>query len=259
MGTSSRIPSAERALAVLRYLGSRARPVAASAIARDLDLPRSTTYHLLAVLAREGFVTRLPEERRFVLGPAAFEIADPHNRRQGLLGLARPLLVGLVAEVGHNGHLATLDGREVLYLAEERAPGGDLLVTDVDVRLPAHLTASGRALLAHLPAVQRTALYPTAASLVTRTGTGPRSLEALRTELRATRARGWAQEDGEVMPGLASVAAPAWDHLGQAVAALAVTFRRGRVEGTVRERLAFAVVAAAAALTGRLGGTPRDG
>lgn len=259
MGSSSRIPAVERALAVLRYLGSRARPVAASAIARDLGLPRSTTYHLLAVLVREGFVTRLPEERRFVLGPAAFEIADPHNRRQGLLGLARPLLVGLVAEVGHNGHLATLDGRDVLYLAEERVTDGDLLVTDVDVRLPAHLTASGRAMLAYLPAVQRTALYPTAASLVTRTGAGPQSLEALRTELRATHRRGWAQEDGEVAPGLASVAAPVWDHLGRAVAALAVTFRSGRVDGAARERLAAAVVAAAGVLTGRLGGKAPEG
>ena len=49
------------------------------------------------------------------------------------------------------GHLAVLHGRDVLYLVEERAPRRPSLVTDVGVRLPAHLTATGRAMLAALP------------------------------------------------------------------------------------------------------------
>ena len=55
-----------------------------------------------------------------------------------------------------------LHGRDVLYVVEERAPGRPPLVTDVGVRLPAHLTASGRAILAALPAAQVRALYPDA-------------------------------------------------------------------------------------------------
>ena len=42
--------------------------------------------------------------------------------------------------------IAVLHGRDVLYVVEERAPGRPPLVTDVGVRLPAHLTASGRAI-----------------------------------------------------------------------------------------------------------------
>lgn len=54
-------------------------------------------------------------------------------------------------------------------------PGRPALVTDVDVRLPSHLTASGRAILAGLPAAQVRALFPSAATFADRTGTGPRS------------------------------------------------------------------------------------
>ena len=48
----------------------------------------------------------------------------------------------------------------MLYVIEERAPGRPPLVTEVGVRLPAHLTASGRAILAALPTAQVRALYP---------------------------------------------------------------------------------------------------
>jgi DNA-binding IclR family transcriptional regulator len=254
MAGGSRVPAAERTLAVLRHLASQPRPVPAAAIARDLALPRSTIYHLLAVLERERFVTHLPEERRYALGVAAFEIGSAYLRHEGIVRLARPVLSRLVDEARENGHLAVLDGREVLYLLEERAPGGDVLVSDVDVRLPAHLTASGRALLSHLPPAQRTALYPTRAALGVRTGLGPASLPELRALLERTRQRGWADEDGEVTEGYASVGAAAFDHAGRPVAALAVTFRsaaRGTVE---REALATAVRDGARELTRRFGG-----
>ena len=99
-----------------------------------------------------------------------------------------------------------LHGRDVLYVVEERAPGRPPLVTDVGVRLPAHLTASGRAILAELPAAQVRALYPNPDAFVDRHGTGPRTLSRLRTLLADTRQRGFAIEEGEVTPGLSSVA-----------------------------------------------------
>jgi DNA-binding IclR family transcriptional regulator len=254
VGERSQMPAAERTLAVLRHLAAQPRPVAAATIARDLGLPRSTTYHLLSVLERERFVTRLPEERRYALGVAAFEIGSAYLRHEGMVRLGRPVLSRLVDEVGENGHLAVLDGREVLYLLEERAPGGELLVSDVDVRLPAHLTASGRAVLAHLPAAQRTALYPTRATLARRTEVGPSRLGELRALLDDTRARGWAEEDGEVTEGFASVGAPAFDHTGRPVAALAVTFRSVTRDAEARSRLAAQVVTSARELTRRFGG-----
>lgn len=66
-----------------------------------------------------------------------------------------------------------------MYVIEERAAGRPHLVTDVGVRLPAHLTASGRAILAALPESQVRALYPSADAFVDRHGTGPSSLSQL--------------------------------------------------------------------------------
>jgi DNA-binding IclR family transcriptional regulator len=229
-------------------------PVPAAALARDLDLPRSTTYHLLGELVAAGFVIHLPEERRYGLGVSAFELGSAYLRQEPLARLARPVLGRLVDAVGHTAHLAVLHGREVLYVVEERAPGRPPLVTDVGVRLPAQLTASGRAVLAHLPAVHVRALFPDPSAFVERHGTGPASLSALRRVLSEVRRRGYATEDGQVTPGFASVAAAVFDHSGHPVAGAAVTFPSEALEAAARHRLALRVARAAAEVTRRFGG-----
>jgi DNA-binding IclR family transcriptional regulator len=224
-------------------------------ILRACDLPRSTAYHLLGAMAAEGFVVHLPEEHRYGLGVAAFEVGSGSSRQEPLQRIARRPLADLVDRVGRTAHLAVLHGRDVLYVVEERAPGRAPLVTDVGVRLPAHLTASGRAILARLPASQVRALYPTPADFVDRHGSGPRSLGALRSVLQETRQRGYAVEHGEVTPGLASVAAAVLDHNGHPVAGVAVTYESDADAGTLIGELSGQVRRTAEGLTRRIGGT----
>jgi DNA-binding IclR family transcriptional regulator len=246
----SQVPAATRALRVLRFLASQPDPVPIEAIMRSCDLPRSTAYHLINAMIDEGFVAHLPEERRYGLGVAAFEVGSGYSRQEPLQRIARRLLAELVDRTRHNAHLAVLHGRDVLYVVEERAPGRPPLVTDVGVRLPAHLTASGRAILAALPPAQVRALYPDRTAFVDRHGRGPTSLPALRILLGETRQRGFATEDGEVTPGFASVAAAVLDHNGYPVAGVAVT----HPNDTQPPGLADAVRRTAAALSGRLSG-----
>ncbi len=58
-----------------------------------------------------------------------------------------------------------LDGRDTLYLIEERAPGRSGLVTGIGVRLPAAPTSSGLAMLAALPPQQVRALWPSSGAV----------------------------------------------------------------------------------------------
>ena len=249
----SQVPAATRTLRVLRFLASQPDPVPLDRVMRACGLPRSTAYHLLGAMVDEGFVVHLADEHRYGLGVAAFEVGSGYSRQEPLQRIARRPLAGLVDRVHQTAHLAVLHGRDVLYVLEERAPGRPPLVTDVGVRLPAHLTASGRAILAQLPAAQVRALYPSAHDFVDRHGLGPRSLSALRTVLSETRQRGYATEDGEVTPGLASVAAAVLDHNGHPVAGVAVTYATDDADAA---RLVDDVRRTAAGLTRRIGGTP---
>ncbi|TDW30007.1 IclR family transcriptional regulator [Cryobacterium psychrophilum] len=249
-----KVPAADSALRILSHLATLRGPVAASAIATALNLPRSTVYQLLAVLAERGFVVHLPEERRYGLGVAAFELSSGFSRQQPLSRLGRPLVAQLVDRLGESAHLVVLHGRDVIYLVEERAPRRPSLVSDVGVRLPSHLTASGRAMLAALPAAQLRALFPNAAAFSTRDGQGPRTAGELRRLLDQVRTRGFAQEDGEITPGIASVAVVVRDHAGWPAAAIAVTFSRNDVAEAEWPALAAQLAGTATELSRRIRG-----
>ncbi|EQM85789.1 hypothetical protein L687_11200 [Microbacterium maritypicum MF109] len=246
---TAQVPAAENTLRILSYLAGRPAPVAASAIARELELPRSTVYHLLTTLAAHGFVLHLREERRWGLGTSAFELAGGYTRQQPLARRGRPLVAALSDRLGESAHLAVMSGGDVLYVVEERAPRRPALVTDVGVRLPAHLTASGRAMLAALPREQVRALYPDVSAFPDRTGLGPRTPRELRELLRDVRTRGYATENSEIADGLRSVGAAVLDAAGWPVAAVAVTWGRADLD---EELLAAAVQECAAMLEARL-------
>jgi DNA-binding IclR family transcriptional regulator len=244
-------PAAAHALQLLKLLARHAGPLPASAIARDLGLPRSSAYHLLSVLQEEGFVVHLPEQRRFGLGVGAYELGSAYLRQDPLRWIAQNVLTRLAAATTQNAHLAVLQGREVLYVIEERAPGRPGLVTEVGVRLPAHLTASGLAMLAALGPQQVNALFPSRRVLTRRHEAGPASLTQLRALLVAARAAGFASEDGFVTPGLKSIACAALDHTGHPIAAVAVTFATGEPD----EELAPHVRRAAGEVSRRIRGS----
>jgi DNA-binding IclR family transcriptional regulator len=192
---------------------------------------------------------------------AAFEIGSAYLRHEPLEMLARPLLRRLVAHVGETAHLGVLHGAETLYLLKEQPTVSRIpvtLVTDIGVRLPAHLTANGRSILAHLPAAQVRALFPSARGFVDRTGQGPATLPELRRVLAKERGQKWAEEVGLVTPGLQSVAACVFDHSGWPCAAISVTWRQDHTRASHAD-LVRAARSGAQQLTAALSGHGPDG
>lgn len=122
------------------------------------------------------------------------------------------------------------------------------------MRLPAHLTASGRAALALLPAALVRAIFPDRSVFVQRHGAGPTSLTALRALLAEVRRRGYVTEEGELTPGLSSVAAPVLDHHAHPIAGVSVAFPGDAADAAKRERNADQVTRTARELTRRVGG-----
>jgi DNA-binding IclR family transcriptional regulator len=248
------IPAARNALRVLAYLARRGGPVRASTIARDLELPRSSTYQLIAVMMDEGFLVHYPEDQAYGLSTLLSEIGTSSLRTTRLGRLAQPLLERLVsqAQIPVVAHLSVLSGADVMYVSRVQGFRAPTTVSSIGVRLPAHLTATGRAMLAQLPAGQVRALYPHRDNLISRHGLGPHTLAELDGILAESRSRGWAREDGEITSEYASVGASAADHNGYPVAAVGVTFRAAAIEEAAWDALGEATRSTAAALTARL-------
>ena len=255
-------PAATNVLAILTYLAAQRGPVSAGHIATSLGIPRSSTYELLGALVQQGYAIHFRESRSYGLGTAAFELGSGFTRQEPLTRLGRPVLQNLVDRIGENAHLAVLHESDVLYLVEERAPHRPSLVTGVGVRLPSYLTASGRAILAWLPRPQFRAVIPGPAGATgTRQHWGADERRALDEVLRRARARGYATEDGDITPGLASVALPVRDNRGWPIASVAVTFVSSDDDNETRfRRYADVLAPLVAELGARLSpGLPRKG
>ncbi|MCF8551551.1 MAG: IclR family transcriptional regulator [Candidatus Nanopelagicales bacterium] len=261
----STVPAAEKTLDVLLTLARAAGPISAATISRECAIPKSSLYHLLATMQSRGFVAPAGNAT-WGLGASAFEAGAAYIRHESTEQRARPILKqAMVATTKIRsvvspvvgpvvGHVGILRGNDTLYILKESTSRQIALVTDVGVRLPAHLTASGRAMLAHLSVAQVRALFPDARAFADRTGAGPQTLSELRTLLRAERERGFAREDGFITPGYSSVAAAVFDHLGQPTASMSVTFRQDTVDLPGCEYLVEIVQDSAQKLTDRIGG-----
>jgi DNA-binding IclR family transcriptional regulator len=251
------VPAASRALLILRTLAKAGAPMPAAAIATRVGIPRSSTYHLLTAMQESGFVMHFPEDERWGLGVGAFELGSAYLRHDPLERQARPLLTKLVRETETKlpavAQLGILQGSELLYLAREVPHRPVTLVTEVGVRLPAHLTASGRAILAGVDAAQVRATFAGTKSFVDRTGLGPKNLRELTTMLRDESAAGFSAEDGFITEGYSSIAVAAQNHLGIPVAAIALTFRSEDASSGLRGDLVKALKAAGLELSRRLG------
>ncbi len=254
MQGTTKAPAADAVLRILSFLGSHRGPVQASVIAAGLSLPRSTVYQLLGTLRQHGFIVHIPEQGRYGLGMRSLELSSGYARQQPLSMLGRPLIAQLVDQFGETAHLSVLHGREVLYIAEERAPRRPPLVVGVGVRLPSDLTASGRALLSALPPAQLRALFPDASAFADRTGSAPGGYRQLRTVLQRARSDGFAFEDGEVIHGVASIGVAVRDHLGWPTAVIAVTFPRENYPQSRWPEIAAELSKTAAELGRRIGG-----
>jgi len=196
------VQSVTRALSILEALGAADGEVALAHLAAAVGLPVPTVHRLVKTLIARGYVGQA-ESRRYVLGPALIGLglrATPQLARE-----AQPILRELEEEIAETANLAVLDGDLVAYVAQVPSRHRMRMFTEVGRRVLPHAAGVGKAILATLPdervraLVRRTGMpVLTDATLATE--------DALLADLRETRRRGFAVDDGEQEVGVRCIA-----------------------------------------------------
>ena len=157
-----RVESVHRALVLLKLIAEEGS-LSVTEAATALDVNPSTAQRLLATLAADGFAKQ-GQRRRYEPGP---ELLRPgmNGTVPPLRTRARPYLERLFERVGETVHLATLVGTEIHHLDGIEATSHPLRFgLRTGVRLPAHVTSAGKAMLADLPRDEVNARYQIALS-----------------------------------------------------------------------------------------------
>lgn len=198
-------------------------------------LPRSTVHRILDQMIKLRWLAHTSGGYR--LGMRALELGGLTADHNEIRDAVSPLLHELSQRTGMVGHLAVLDGRDVVYLDKAGGRFASSLPTRLGGRMPAHATGVGKAMLACLePNIAEAAVRSRLPRLTPRTIC---EADALSRELQQIRMRqGVAIDREEAVVGIACVAAPLRGR-GTAPAAISLS---GRADAMSFDRLARVVL-----------------
>lgn len=213
--------SAHRALVALEIVCNSAKPVTLAALASRLGAPAATAYRTAETLVAAGFVKPVGDGRAgYEPTWRIVELSTTILGRTELRSIAQPLLRGLADARAESVTLAIPDEAEVLFVDRITGNRHVEFYCDVGKRLPLHIGAASRAILAHYPVelfdryLERTLNPFTHATLTT--------AEQLRADRDLTRARGYAVSQEDVEVGISAVAAPILNKRGELLGAAAI-------------------------------------
>lgn len=223
-------------------------------IAGHLGLNKATAFRILHTLQESGYLAKDEDSGRFRLGMRFYSLGKSAVRHEQLKWQALPPLMHLAEATGETVYVGILYEGDAVCV--QIVDGTELvrMHSFVGKRSPAHASALGKVLLAHLPDSEVDAYVETYGlkRLTLNTITEP---SALREELRQIRDQGYALDREEMAPGLRCIGAPVTDHTGRPVATVSLSAPADRMGP---ERLADIVplVKTAALDISRLLGSP---
>lgn len=248
--------SVQRVATLLKALAANPDGMVLTELSPAAGLPESTTWRLLATLIDEGLVERASDgSGRYLMGLETFRLGSAVLHRLGIGQNVLTFLEELSADTGETVNLGALHGFHVLYL--QKVESHQTLRASLTVgsaTVPAHCSANGKMLLAHLPLSLLGELLDANELAVH----GPNTITdraTLLEELERIRERGYSVDDMEFGPDIRAVAAPIRDHTGSVIAAVAVAAPSTRLTLDGAHVLARSVTSTADRISHKLGHT----
>lgn len=204
--------TADQALRILTAVIERG-PASAQELARELDINRTACHRLLGTLHARGFLRK--EGSSYGVGHVFLRLAQ--EALPALLVRARPVLRDFAAAHGETVLLSVVDGDDAVAIDQAVGDGHPIRVAyPLGGRHSLATGASGRALLAYLPAAQ-----------VDRVAAGVADPERLATQLDQVRRDGYCTSHDELHANVFAASVPVLAD-GAPLASLAVVAPKER-------------------------------
>lgn len=237
----------ENAARVLRCFGPDCPSLLVSEVVQRLGLPKANASRLMKAMRESGMLETIGDSHRHRPGTMMLDLTAAYRRSSVLVQMASEVVAGVTRQFGHTGYVSNREGREVTAVADFPGTNALRVVSSIGRRLPAHLSATGRSLLARMPDDEVAALY----------ATQPGVAANIAPILATARAQGFASSSQETTPGVDAVAVAAADPTSGEAVSLCIVYPHTVVSADERQQIVAALIAGGQAIAARL--FPSDG
>lgn len=247
-------PMVERAFRLLDLLSVTEEGLTLSDLARSLNMSKSSIHGLLKTLENSGAIEQM-EDRRFVLGPRIYDLAQTYIQRAGLRHFALPAMHRLATSTGETVCLGRVEQKGVRIIEcveDEGEQAGLHIAVKRGMRIPLLAGAFGAFALSTWPLAQRENYLRThpLTRFTEHSITDPQQFLARVEEVVHT---GVSIDHEEYLDGVNAVSAPIYGAGGTLVAFLWIVGFTSRFKDEVLDRAAEQLRAEAEAVSWALG------
>lgn len=219
--SSTSIQVIDRSAQLLDCIAASEDPLSLKILAADTGLHPSTAFRILGALTGVGLVER-DSAGHYMLGRKLLQLAGRVKRGVDIRKEAIDTMLSLRDRLGETVNLTVREGDEVIYI-ERVTPQRMMRVEQViGSRAPLHVTAVGKLMLAELGDAFLNA-YAARTGLPAYTRHTLNSIDALRKEVHAATANGYALDNEEAEEGVGCIGVLVHDSSGAVVAGLSVS------------------------------------
>lgn len=248
--STTAVPALDKTFQILDLITDSVQPLTAATIAKQLDLPRSSTHNILQSLLAKHIIYK-DADSRFHLGSYLLYWAGKYEQQQGVIQLFKDLIVQYPVLLQHTVTLSKLDLGEVVFLACHEAPAPLGFTFRAGVRVPAVFSATGKSMLSTLSMPTIKSLYEGVFPEPITTNS-VNTFEGLAIELSTIHNSRISLDDGQLRDGMYCLGTYIRNASGNAIAGMAVSFLQTEYESK-RDEVSAVLIALAQQIEQRLG------
>ncbi|WP_313237363.1 IclR family transcriptional regulator [Sporosarcina ureae] len=232
-----------KAISVINYLNEVSGPQGVSDISKGLGLSTTIVHRLLTTLKLEGMVFQDPRSKLYTLGTIFLDYANKILTEMPIAPVVEPWLMSLRNNTGETVGFYMPTGQMRICVLEYESQQEIRRSVGIGKRLPLHLGASGRAILAFQSPEQQERVL------------GTLSVEErheMEHILQEVQNQGYATNEEEISSNVAALSVPVFDKQQSVIGALSVSGPLFRWNRQTMEPYIASVIAASKEITDAL-------
>jgi DNA-binding IclR family transcriptional regulator len=224
----------------------------AAEVSKLMGLHKSTVSRLMHVLTDRDFLQQNPRTKKYSLGRSSSEMGRAVNQSldSHLITIAQPFIDALRNTIGETVAFELFSRNSTILACRARGPRLVQVSFNVGDRLPAHVAAGAKAVLAFLPPDRVKTLLPK--KLESYTSNTITDRKVLLQQLREIKNQGIAFDRGERDIDVHVVAAPVFNYDSRPIAAVVIAVPVTRKELLVKSNIISQLKETSASISAQL-------